>query len=69
MLIGTVCVTLDRYGGQSLIRILLVRDPELMPRRHFGRRDHLPFRAAAEMLGLEGWVAEDGWGGDHGEEV
>ena len=69
MFVGAVGVALDRDGGQRLIRVLLVRDAELVPADHLGGGDHLPFGGTAEVLSLEGGVAEDRGGRDHGEEV
>jgi len=69
MLIGAVGMALDRDGGQGLVGVLLVGDAELVPGDDLGGGDHLPLGGAAEVLGFEGGVAEDGGGGDHGEEV
>lgn len=40
-----------------------------MPADDLGGRDHLPLGGTAEMLGLEGRVAEHVGGGDHGDKV
>lgn len=40
-----------------------------MPADDLGGGDHLPLGATAEMLGLEGKVAEHAGGGNHGNEV
>jgi hypothetical protein len=68
MLVGAVGMALVRDGFQGLVGVLLVGDAELVVGDYLGRGDHLPLGAAAEVLGLEGGVAEDGGGGDHGEE-
>ncbi len=69
MLVRTMSMPLNRHRRERLVRVLLVRDAKLVPTDDLGRGDHLPFGGAAEVLGFEGGVAEDGGGGDHGEEV
>jgi hypothetical protein len=68
MLVGAVGIALIRDGGQRFVGVLLVGDVELVPGDALGGGDHLPLGGTAEVLGFESRVAEDGGGGDHGEE-
>lgn len=68
VLVGAVGVTLDRHRRERLVRVLLVRYPQLVPAHDLGRRHHLPSGRAAKVLRLERWVAEHGGRRDHADE-
>ena len=59
MRVVTVRMSLDGHLLQRRVRVLLMRNTELVVADDFVVGDFLPLGAADEVLGLEGWVAED----------
>lgn len=69
MLVCAVSMALENDLRSCLILVSLVRHTQLMPADDLVVRDLFELGGAAEVLGHEGFVAEDEGGGDHAEEL